>query len=52
MSFFDLLRKIKEKNRLVELLQELEKECDFGRLSEEKCAALRQKYEEELKKLE
>jgi uncharacterized membrane protein YdbT with pleckstrin-like domain len=52
MSFFDLLRKIKEKNRLVELLQELKKECDFGRLSEEKCAALRQKYEEELKKLE
>jgi len=52
VSFFDLLRKIKEKNRLVELLRELEKECDFGRLSEEKCATLRQKYEEELKKLE
>jgi uncharacterized membrane protein YdbT with pleckstrin-like domain len=52
MSFFDLLRKIKEKNRLVELLQEMEKECDFGRLPEDRCAALRQKYEEELKKLE
>jgi uncharacterized membrane protein YdbT with pleckstrin-like domain len=51
-EFFDLLRKIKEKNRLVELLRELEKECDFGRLEEERCAALRQKYEEELKKLE
>ena len=51
-TFFDLLRRIKEKNRLAELLRELEKECDFGRLSEERCAALRQKYEEELKKLE
>jgi uncharacterized membrane protein YdbT with pleckstrin-like domain len=51
-EFFDLLRKIKEKNRLAELLRELEKECDFGRLSEDRCAALRQKYEEELKKLE
>jgi uncharacterized membrane protein YdbT with pleckstrin-like domain len=51
-AFFDLLRKIKEKNRLAELLRELEKECDFGRLPEERCAALRQKYEEELKKLE
>jgi uncharacterized membrane protein YdbT with pleckstrin-like domain len=51
-TFFDLLRKIKEKNRLAELLRELEKECNFGRLSEDRCAALRQKYEEELKKLE
>jgi len=51
-TFFDLLRKIKEKNRLVELLRELEKECDFGRLPEERCAVLRQKYNEELKKLE
>jgi uncharacterized membrane protein YdbT with pleckstrin-like domain len=51
-EFFELLRKIKERGRLVELLQELEKECDFGRLSEEKCDDLRQKYEEELKKLE
>jgi uncharacterized membrane protein YdbT with pleckstrin-like domain len=51
-TFFDLLRKIKEKNRLVELLRELEKECDFGRLPEDRCAALRQKYEEELKRLE
>jgi uncharacterized membrane protein YdbT with pleckstrin-like domain len=51
-TFFDLLRKIKEKNRLVELLRELEKECDFGRLPEERCITLRQKYEEELKKLE
>ncbi|NAZ33398.1 MAG: PH domain-containing protein [Pyrobaculum sp.] len=51
-TFFDLLRKIKEKNRLAELLRELEKECDFGRLPEERCVSLRQKYEEELKKLE
>jgi uncharacterized membrane protein YdbT with pleckstrin-like domain len=51
-TFFDLLRRIKEKNRLVELLRELEKECDLGRLLEERCAALRQKYEEELKRLE
>jgi uncharacterized membrane protein YdbT with pleckstrin-like domain len=51
-TFFDLLRKIKEKNRLAELLRELEKECDFGRLPEERCITLRQKYEEELKKLE
>jgi len=51
-TFFDLLRKIKERSRLVELLRELEKECDFGRLPEEKCTDLRQKYEEELKRLE
>jgi uncharacterized membrane protein YdbT with pleckstrin-like domain len=51
-TFFDLLRKIKERNRLKELLRDLEKECDFGRLPEDRCAALRQKYEEELKKLE
>jgi uncharacterized membrane protein YdbT with pleckstrin-like domain len=51
-TFFDLLRKIKEKNRLAELLRELEKECYFGRLPEERCITLRQKYEEELKKLE
>jgi uncharacterized membrane protein YdbT with pleckstrin-like domain len=51
-TFFDLLRKIKERSRLAELLRELEKECDFGRLPEERCITLRQKYEEELKKLE
>jgi uncharacterized membrane protein YdbT with pleckstrin-like domain len=51
-TFFDLLRKIKERSRLAELLRELEKECDFGRLPEDKCSALRQKYGEELKKLE
>jgi len=51
-AFFDLLKKIKERSRLAELLRELEKECDFGRLPEERCASLRQKYEEELKKLE
>jgi len=51
-EFFELLRKIKEKNRLVELLRELKKECDFGRLPEDRCDDLRQKYEEELKKLE
>jgi hypothetical protein len=51
-AFFELIRKIKERMRLEELLRELEKECDFGRLPEDKCAALRQKYEEELKKLE
>lgn len=51
-TFFDLLRKIKERSHIMELLRELEKECDFGRLPEERCAALRQKYEGELKKLE
>jgi uncharacterized membrane protein YdbT with pleckstrin-like domain len=51
-TFFDLLRKIKERSRLAELLRELEKECNFGRLPEERCITLRQKYEEELKKLE
>jgi len=51
-AFFDLLKKIKERSRLTELLRELEKECDFGRLPEERCVSLRQKYEEELKKLE
>jgi len=51
-SFFELIRKVKERMRLEELLRELEKECDFGRLPEDRCAALRQKYEEELKKLE
>jgi predicted DNA-binding ribbon-helix-helix protein len=43
-TFFDLLKKIKERSRLVELLRELEKECGFGRLPEERYAALRQKY--------
>jgi hypothetical protein len=51
-EFFELLRKIKERGRLVELLRELKKECDFGRLPEDRCDDLRQKYEEELKKLE
>ena len=51
-TFFDLIKKIKEKTRLEELLKELEKECDFGRLPEDRCNALRQKYQEELKKLE
>ena len=49
--FFDLIKKIKERARIEELLKELEKECDFGRLPEERCNALRQKYQEELKKL-
>jgi len=51
-AFFDLIKRIKEKARLEELLKELEKECDFGRLPEDRCNALRQKYQEELKKLE
>jgi uncharacterized membrane protein YdbT with pleckstrin-like domain len=51
-TFFDLIKRIKEKTRLEELLKELEKECDFGRLPEDRCNALRQKYQEELKKLE
>jgi uncharacterized membrane protein YdbT with pleckstrin-like domain len=51
-TFFDLIKRIKEKARLEELLKELEKECDFGRLPEDRCNALRQKYQEELKKLE
>jgi len=51
-SFFELIKRVKERMRLEELLRELEKECDFGRLPEDRCAALRQKYEEELKKLE
>jgi uncharacterized membrane protein YdbT with pleckstrin-like domain len=51
-KFFGLVKKIKERVRLEELLRELERECDFGRLPEDRCAALRQKYEEELKKLE
>ncbi len=51
-AFFSMVRKIKERRRLEELLRELERECDFGRIPEDRCAALRQKYEEELKKLE
>jgi uncharacterized membrane protein YdbT with pleckstrin-like domain len=51
-SFFELIKRVKERMRLEELLRELERECDFGRLPEDRCAALRQKYEEELKKLE
>ena len=51
-TFFDMLKKIKEKSRLMELLRELEKECAFGRLPEERCISLRQRYEEELKRLE
>ena|GEM_PF-4734164 len=51
-TFFSLVKKIKERIRLEELLRELERECDFGRIPEDRCVALRQKYEEELKKLE
>ena len=51
-SFFELIKRVKERMRLEELLRELEKECDFGRLPEDRCTALRQKYEEELKRLE
>jgi uncharacterized membrane protein YdbT with pleckstrin-like domain len=51
-TFFELIKRIKERIRLEELLRELERECDFGRLPEDKCVALKQKYEEELKKLE
>ncbi len=51
-AFFEQIRRVKERMRLEELLRELERECDFGRLPEDRCAALRQKYEEELKKLE
>jgi hypothetical protein len=51
-TFFELIRRIKERVRLEELLRELERECDFGRLPEDRCNALRQKYVEELKKLE
>jgi uncharacterized membrane protein YdbT with pleckstrin-like domain len=51
-TFFELIRRVKERRRLEELLRELDRECDFGRLPEERCAALRQKYEEELKRLE
>jgi len=46
------VKKIKERIRLEELIRELERECDFGRIPEDRCAALRQRYEEELKKLE
>ncbi|MFZ8838776.1 MAG: PH domain-containing protein [Pyrobaculum sp.] len=51
-AFFSLVKKIKERIRLEELIRELERECDFGRIPEDRCAALRQRYEEELKKLE
>jgi uncharacterized membrane protein YdbT with pleckstrin-like domain len=51
-AFFELIKRVKERMRLEELLRELERECDFGRLPEDRCAALRQKYVEELKKLE
>ncbi|MFZ8810771.1 MAG: PH domain-containing protein [Pyrobaculum sp.] len=51
-TFFELIRRVKERRRLEELLRELDRECDFGRLPEERCAALRQKYEEELKRME
>lgn len=50
-TFFELIRRVKERMRLEELLRELERECDFGRLPEDRCNALRQKYKEELKKL-
>jgi uncharacterized membrane protein YdbT with pleckstrin-like domain len=51
-KFFSMVKKIKERRRLEELLRELERECDFGRIPEDRCTALRQKYEEELKRLE
>jgi uncharacterized membrane protein YdbT with pleckstrin-like domain len=51
-TFFELIRRVRERMRLEELLRELERECDFGRIPEDRCTALRQKYEEELKRLE
>jgi len=46
----DILRKSRERARIEEKLRELEKEYEFGRISEEKYQELRKKYEEELKK--
>jgi uncharacterized membrane protein YdbT with pleckstrin-like domain len=51
-TLFGLVKKVKERARLEGLLRELDKECDFGRIPEDRCIALRQKYEEELKRLE
>jgi len=46
----DILRKNKERVVIEEKLRELEKEREFGRISEEKYKELKKKYEEELRK--
>jgi len=46
----DVLRRNKERARIEEKIKELEKEHEFGRISEEKYLELRKKYEEELKR--
>jgi len=46
----DVLRKNRERARIEEKLWELEKEFEFGRISEEKYLELKKRYEEELKK--
>ena len=47
----DVLRKLKEMEKLQEDLKALEKEYEFGRISREKYEELKKKYEEKLKSL-
>jgi len=46
----DILRRSKEREKIEEKIREVEKEHEFGRISEEKYQELKKKYEEELKK--
>jgi len=45
----DILRKYKEQARVKEKIRDLEKEYEFGRITEELYQKLKKKYEEELK---
>jgi len=47
----DVLRKLKEMERVQEDLKALEKEYEFGRISREKYEELKKKCEEKLKSL-
>jgi uncharacterized protein (DUF3084 family) len=46
----DIRRRQKEAQRIEEKLRELEKEYEFGRITEERYQELRRKYLEELRK--
>jgi len=46
----DMLRRNREREAIEGKIRELEKEREFGRISEEKYVELKRKYEEELKK--
>jgi len=47
----DILRRCRETQKIEEKIRELEREYEFGRITEDKYRELKKKYEEELKNL-